>query len=372
MTTDQQKTSQNFYLTIFLYVKEHNRLPDLSISKQALGYYVKVLKRANLLKKIGYGTWEVNGEYNEQQIKTAKTSQKKTTLCVPRNYPVRAHAFQFKLNIPKIDNWHKREEYLKKNNIAYTQSPIKALGQQIFLNGSKIWLTDKSVVIHAKSQYLAESAKDGKNYAIADMLSIISNLESLLNCSFKEGKRYNFKVTRQHYAKMRDELAKQYRRDGKKLFVHDGKGIWLWIDFSEGIDELETGNREDSDRHMDNKVIRMFNEVKEHDEYMPSNLHSRIADLASLIEGVTKNQGIFDANMQSHIQAVQSLSKGVEQLTIGINEFRQSIKMQKTLEFIKKNVKSINDLINYKEYVQALSQPEIEDLQEWLAHRFSA
>ena len=246
-----------------------------------------------------------------QKIKDIKRSTNFTTL-VDRNNPdtlqperIRAHAFQFTLKLPNILHWKQRGTYLDKHNIQYTPSLI---GQKLYYKNKKIWLTNKSIVINEPSNYLAKTAKDGKSYAVYDFLNTIKSLERLLNCSFKHSNGYKFRVSRQHYADLKNLLARQYRNDKKKLGVYDGRGLWLWVDYSDGIDELETDNRQDSDDHMDNIVAPFFNGLKDFKgEFTPKWVVSAIGE-------VTRNQAIFDANMASHIRAVQALGTGVDTL----------------------------------------------------------
>lgn len=338
----ESKTRQNFALMVYDSIKRDNKLPNLDMPRQNRDYYLNLLKKALIVKKVGYGTWEILSEFNERKLKKqGKTRQNLTTLVDDHNLDtwsnnlhtsLRAHAFQFTLKIQKnMGNWLKREDFLKKYNITYKPSLI---GQKLFLDGRNIWLTNKSIVINENKNYIVQAAKEGKNYAIDDMISIVRKLEKLLKCSFKIGKKYIFKVTRQHYAKLHDNLAKQYRRDGNKLYVNDHKGFWMWIDYSMAIDELETGNREDSDKHMDDKVIPFFNSLKannnviefikelekeEMNGFKPSFIVNGFAELI-------KDRAYFAENMRLHVGAIQTLGEQTEKL---VNEVTNVVKVVK-------------------------------------------
>ena len=64
----KQDTSKNFYLTIYIHIDQRqniNELPlILGITKQKLNYYISHLKRAYLVRKLGYGTWETINNFS--------------------------------------------------------------------------------------------------------------------------------------------------------------------------------------------------------------------------------------------------------------------------------------------------------------------
>ena len=60
------KIDKNFYLYVIKYIKQHGKLPQLGISKQAMNYHLKKLKALNIINKIGYGVWAVDSDKWEQ------------------------------------------------------------------------------------------------------------------------------------------------------------------------------------------------------------------------------------------------------------------------------------------------------------------
>ncbi len=125
---------------------------------------------------------------------------------------VRGHAFQFTLSIdPNMRNWNKRAEIMQKLEIEFKPLNIFGGGQSLVFKGRKVWLTNKSIVIFEKSSYMAETSKEAREYAIYDMISLVEALERHLKADFGATRgKLRFKVSRQHYALIKNALAKQY------------------------------------------------------------------------------------------------------------------------------------------------------------------
>ena len=116
----KNQESKNFYLTVYNQIKEGIRPSEVckkfNISKQNLNYYLSTLKRSGCIKKIGYGVWEICKEFDDKKVKETIRLTKYQPVNIKPDL-VRGHAFQFKLKIPKLRNWEKREEILKKKGV---------------------------------------------------------------------------------------------------------------------------------------------------------------------------------------------------------------------------------------------------------------
>ncbi len=291
---------------------------DLGIPKTTLQYHLDQLKAAGLITKLGYGCWEVN---DTAPINPQKRSTKTTHVALDKTPKyeflgaqdsVRGHAFVFVLKVPPgLLNWNnrRREEYLKRHGIAYQQLGIAGGGQRIWMGGRKVWLTTSSIVIYEKSSFFAATAKDAKHHALFSFIALVKKLERTLHAdfTFKLGKEYRFKVSRQHYALVRNALAEQYDHEGKRLQVHepDAGKLWFVIDNSFNLHEAETVHPRTADS--DNaKVQNFFNSLKA----CPVTTDV----LVTAIAGVTQNQVLFAENITNHIQAVRELGQGVREM----------------------------------------------------------
>jgi hypothetical protein len=313
-----QDRSTNSYLCILRHIYSGIQPATIcklkGIPKTTLQYQLNKLKHEGAIRKIGYGTWEVSDTAIFDLKRSTKTSQVAYTK-VPQNSnfltqdSVRGHGFVFTLKLNKeLRNWGRREEFLEKNNIKYIKLKIPKGGQRIIFKGRKIWLTDKSVIVYEKSSYFSETAKGAKDYAIYKFISLIKSLERYLQADFtiKAGRQYKFKVSRQHYALVRNALAQQYDKEGKKLQVYTANGLWFLMDNSFDLHEAETVHPEtaDDDNH---KVQSFFNSLKDYPLTTDFILET--------MKGIQANQLLFARNHETHIQAIEELGHGVRTLT---------------------------------------------------------
>lgn len=337
---DQDPTI-NFNLTVLQHIKDGLRpskiAARLGISQPALQYHLNQLKAAGLIRKLGYGTWEVT-EPSEELKKQDPKELKKTTQVTLVKTPnlkflgmpdsVRGHAFVFVLKVPdELNNWNnrRRQEYLNNHGIAWKELKIGGRGERIYFEGQKIWLTNRSVIIYERNSYFAETAKDARKTAIFSLVKTVKKLERLLRAdfTFKAGREYRFKVSRQHYALVKNALAEQYDSEGRRLLIREpasGK-LWFVIDNSFSLHEAETVHAETSVNDNE-KVQSFFNSLKAN----PLTTKFILESFASVAENqqaitanqqaITANQAAFGENMRTHVEAIRKIGDGVEQLNV--------------------------------------------------------
>lgn len=290
----------------------------LGKKKTTLQYYLSSLKRGGFIKKIGYGTWIVTKDYDEKEVqnipRVAKHSLKNLNLLKPDS--VRGHAFQFKIRLGEIRNWNRRTEIFDKLGIKYKRlmTGSTCTGQRIGYRGRKVWLTNKTIIIYEKSSYMGENAKESRSYAIYGLISLIKGLERLLRANFKVNGQYLFSVSRQHYALVKNALAKQYDREGKKLAVYNTNGLWFVIDNSFNLHEAETLHPRTAVNDNE-KVQDFFNGVKEHEGFTPQFVVDSLAKNSIGIGQNVANLESYAVHLKAHVESVKQLGVGVEELT---------------------------------------------------------
>jgi hypothetical protein len=134
------------------------------------------------------------------------------------------------------------------------------------------------------------------------MKDILVSIENLLNIKLKTSKGYNFRISRNHYARINNLIAKESNKnDGLKLY-YDGK-LWLLTDKSFNTDELETVSSSTGVLDQDN-IGEFLNDFK------------RISDITGEVPKFSK---IFEVlNKTSQIIEMQNVQIG--QLTSTLNE----------------------------------------------------
>jgi len=304
----KQLGSKNFYLLVFDLLKTGLRPSQiclkLSISKQSLNYYLATLKRQGLITKVGYGVWEIK---EVKEVKKQLTDRYTSPVELQPDQ-VRGHGIQFTLSIPKnLRNWDKRKELLTKVGIEFKDMPNIFGGAELLeFKGKKIILTNKSIIVNEPKDYLTDTADKAKSKAIYCFLAFVKSLESHLKANLSYGGQYKFKVTRQHYALVKNALAKQYDSEGKKLEVYSAGELWFIIDNSFNLHEAETVNPQTADT--DNlKVQAFFNGIKRYEGFTPEFVVNSIGQN-------TANLDYYAKNLQAHVDSIKKLGTAVEEL----------------------------------------------------------
>ena len=205
-----------------------------SIPKQTLSYSVDKLKRMGCVEKVSYGTWRFIKEV---------LNQPKDTLKVNSDFKeIRGHAFIWNVEFLEdgydwkqiVKNFKKR---YKKPTLSFKMICNGKVPRTIFKN-RKIWLTKSGLTIYEPLDFLGKSSFTVKGTAVFEMDRLIKALIKKLGLKFQY---YRFKCSREHFAHVHNQMARQFNDRKQKIKVEwDGK--WFWIDFSDGINEEETNN----------------------------------------------------------------------------------------------------------------------------------
>ncbi len=246
MISKKKVGGKEFYLMVLGKLNQSTNLKeiqkDLGISKQQLNYYLRLLHKDNLIRKVGRGHWEVN-----KGVEHARKSSKKN---------IRGHAFIWKIRLTKKYNWKERLERL---NIKYTL--IRNCIPRIYINNKKVWLGKESITVYESNSYYGENAIESRKLAVTCLVEVLEQLELKTQIDLKP---YNFKPAREHFGMIKNDLAVQCNRNGEKIYVRDNlEGEWLWIDDSLNIGELETGGKKALVRNL--QVQKWWNDNKKHD-----------------------------------------------------------------------------------------------------------
>ncbi len=283
---------------------------ELNISRQKLNYYIRQLKNSGELKKIGYGVWEV---------KDVKKSTKDTL-----EKEVRGHAWIWKIKLPQIKNWDNRKYILDKLKIPYKLIGLKKT-PRIIIKNRKVWLCNKTLVIYDINSFIGVNSIESRKLAVWGLKQVLEALENKLKVNIKINGVYEFKVSREHYALMKNNLAIQCNKDKEKVYVSDKEGLWFCIDNSYNLDEAETlGN---------NAMINNLGVQGYFNSHKETGFKVTPEFILKTMNGIQQNQLVFAENMKSHINVVKELGRGVRQLTKAVQ--RKNIKennlYQKTL-----------------------------------------
>lgn len=288
------KKRNKFELTsIISLFKENKKAKDiakiLNISNSNLSYYVGKLRKQGILKYKGNGIWLVQ--------KSVPTPLPKKT------HFVRGHAFIWKIEYNKHLDW---ESKLIKKRIRFKkQSSGKVL--RIIFNKRKIWLKEKGIIIYEPFDYFGDNSYQAKGKAVFYLDKLLKELFDKLGMNLIS---YKFTTSREHFALLKNELARQYNDKGEKMHIRSSEGTeWLWIDDSHGFNELET-----NEMNVNKQVQDYWNDQKKHKfQVTPSFLMESIGGLVQTQQmnanNIIKHQNVLD-EMLITLKSIQtSLTK---------------------------------------------------------------
>ena len=114
--------------------------------------------------------------------------------------------------------------------------PYKLIGikktPRIIIKNRKVWLCNKSLVIYDINSFIGANSIESRKLAVWGLKQILEAFESKLKINIKINGIYEFKVSREHYALMKNNLAIQCNKNKEKVYVYDKEGLWFCIDNS--------------------------------------------------------------------------------------------------------------------------------------------
>jgi hypothetical protein len=275
----------------------------LGVSKQRINYYISNAKKKGLVKKLGYGVWEIN-PIEEVKISTQATSPQ-----------VRGHAFIWKIQPRKQYNW---KQLLFEKGISYKEKGIAKI-PSIEVQNRKVWLGQKNIIIYEPESFFGQNSIESRKLAVYSLLETLRAIESLLGIQIKG---FRFTPNREHYSLIKNELARQCNKNGEKINVFNEKGLWLSIDDSFNLNELETlGSIQNDPLGTNLQVQKWYNDMKETGfKVTPSFLLESISKVNNNVDGLVNGFDNYGLHISSHIKAIEQLGKAVEELTKKVND----------------------------------------------------
>jgi hypothetical protein len=267
---------------------------ELNVSKQSLNYWLSIGKRIGLFRKKGYGVWEVD------TMQEVNISSKDTTSQLGLPKEVRGHAFIWKVRLAKKQDW---KRILSEKNIEFREVGLKGT-PRVMVENRKIWLGKENIVIYEPASFFSVNAVESRKLAVFKLISILKRLEEKLGIEIGN---YKFTPRREHYSLIKNALAIQCNEKGEKIYVKDDDvGLWLVIDNSYNLHEFET----QSEKALPLNIVAQ--------NYW--NSHKRTGFkvtpefVLDSISHVTQNQEMFAKNLETHIDAIKTLSSAVNEL----------------------------------------------------------
>ncbi|KKM22077.1 hypothetical protein LCGC14_1629030 [marine sediment metagenome] len=294
--------------------KKHN------ISKQNLNYYVGKLKKLGLIEKKGYGVWVCTR--NIKQVKTLTTRQYNKKTFTSSKKEIRGHAFIWKIHFDDPIYWEGYVNKYQKKKLSFQLMKHNNILRTVFQN-RKIWLGKKGMIIYEPIDFMGRSSFEVKGKAVFEMDLLIKNLLKELGIIFRP---YKFTTSREHYGIMKNELARQYNDRKEKMAIRSSDGdVWMWIDDSKGLGELE--NKEPN---VNRQVQNFWNNHKKHGfnidaDFVLGGFNENTQAINRNVAHIEKNAQHLEfylENMKSHVKAIQQLGNAVETLSKQVEDIK--------------------------------------------------
>lgn len=274
-----------------------------NIPKTTIAYSVEKLKKMKCLEKEGHGVSSVWKVLKVVPIRPKDTLEVKTGLL-----EIRGHAFIWNIEFLEggfdwkqvVENYKRR---YKKPTLSFKMICRGKVPRTIFKN-RKIWLTKTGLTIYEPLDFFGKSSFTVKGTAVFEMDKLVKELLEKLKLSLQ---KYRFKCSREHFAHINNQIARQFNDRKQKIKVEfDGK--WFWIDYSDMVHEEET-----NDPNVSVQAQKYYkSQLKTNFEVTPEVIASGFKESAKQIEGNAKNFKKYAENIESHIGAIKKLGTGVE------------------------------------------------------------
>lgn len=237
---------------------------------------------------------------------------------------VRGHNIVFTLSVPKIKNWNKRRELLVEKKISFKRVGVNWEGESIIVDKTKVWLTPTSVVFYMP-HFLGQDAhavfKEATEYLL---LTLIPAVERTLGTSLRQEGGYKVRVSKQHYGLVKNALAEQYHNEKKKLFVRDQSGLWLLIDNSLNLKELETVHSKTA--REDNIVVQdFFNDLKDH-PILPSEIKGGFGEFHKALTEMSGQFKNYNENIILHLAVLKKIGEASEEQLKTMKAIQETLK----------------------------------------------
>jgi len=320
MENKKEVKVKNFYLSIVGAIRDGKNLKEIcqefGFSKQRLNWYIKSLKAENLIRKVGYGTWELTSK--GEQVKVFRVSPLTSK-------SIQLHNLSYILRLTtKPAYWDKRENVL----IKFNEQGIKHqhFGNMQYCQFQKdnflIQLFSNSIIIYNRNHYEGSDSYDLFIQALEDTLKAYNYIEDKFKFRFFNDGIPQFTIRSQHYVKLKDEIANRCQRIGNLLKVEiDGK-LRAWVDFSEPFG-LEFGHKNYAPEDT-SKYVEFVRDIIKNNPPLNSQLAEHIINLTTAVKSTSDNQIMFDKNFQSHLDILWQLGNAVDKLTDTISKLQKT------------------------------------------------
>lgn len=223
-------------------------------------------------------------------------------------YNLRQHNLHIKIKVlESLKNWDKKRNQVIQLPYFNKRVELKNNYYDLFNYGKfQIKTTSKSIIFKLPTIY-SKTINSAVLQAMDIFFRSIPKVEVLFKVKLIKDNKCNIEIISQEYARIDDALAKIYRRQANKLYIHDDEGkIWLIADYSFNNDELETIQPTNAEEDMVT-VHNFMNDLRDH----PIKLSEVMENLKETNESLKKSS----RSQLMTSQVLEQMNKNIIELT---------------------------------------------------------
>lgn len=198
-----------------------------------------------------------------------------------------------KPRLMRLKGWQFSNHNFGKNN----SNPY----QQIINENFVIQTFPESIILISRKRYYSNFPYEVITQAINDVLDIIDYFQELVRYKFFKEGIPALEIRGSDFNRLSDHLANHCKKEGRRFLVELDKNRKVWVDYSEPFGK--EANYPEGQEILE-KVTKDF----------LLNKPLMNSELQGLIQQVTKNQLIFDANMSSHLEVLENIGQAITEL----------------------------------------------------------
>jgi len=231
--------------------------------------------------------------------------------------------------VKKPDWWNKRKNRLERikgwqfKNINFGKGGTNPY-QQLINENFVIQTYPESIIIIARKRYYSNSPYEVIIEAINDVLGIVDYFEERIRFKLFPDGLQALEIRNNDFNRIKDHLAENCKKDGRRFLVEIDKNRKVWVDYSEPF------GKEANYPEGQEKLEKVTKDILLNSPLLPSELTNLLKLNNKQINQVTQNQLMFNKNFESHVSSIKKLGNSTEANS-------------KTIEMLAEVVKELSD-----------------------------
>jgi len=270
MPSDTKTNGRLF--SVFYSIRRDRKLPT-DIPKRTLYRLCKILKDKRIIKKTGFGIWDIDNA--QEAIKFAENYNSKlyanksllSPTLTPKDLAVtdkRGHRLLLVITTPSLplEKIKKFLEYKKRGNPTWVQGGRAGRYVRCYFGGAKFNIYRDHTVVEFNKSFFAEHHIETQEQAQAHFKAVLDTFEANIGGSIRIGKKLLVKDS-MHFEKVNSEFAKYCFEHNLDIRFTTGD-FKYWQDKSGGTMNEEGNKAEIMDNLEQYATIDMLKKVTEH------------------------------------------------------------------------------------------------------------